>query len=244
MYNNTVQLEFDSRKHVYSVDGNKIPSVTGITGIVDKSGPLMWWAVGECIDFISNNFPELSEMDEVQTKQFWYDAHRAHLRSSRTAANIGTLVHEWIENFLSDPGLPPPLPKNPKMLASVNSFLKWHKDHHMTAYETEFKVLSLAHQYAGTCDFDGMVCTERCLVDWKTGKAVYPEMVLQLAAYLLAREEELEITYDAGYIMVLPKDGGEVIARRYSRQELITAAAGFLGARALYRVIKTKGQSD
>ena len=238
LYEGEVKLEFDEKKHVYSVDGTKIVSVTGVTGIVDKSGPLMWWGITQCLDFIKAGLPDFEAMDEVQQEQFFHDAHRAHLRTSRTAASIGTLTHQWIHDDMA--GVKQDMPTNPKMLSSVNSFLDWTKDHELLPYSTEFKCYSKEHGYAGTCDYDGYVNDERCIVDWKTGTKVYPEHRLQTAAYLLAREEELGTKYDARWVVVLPKDGGEVKAERFGPETLDRDISGFLGALALHRAVKVR----
>jgi hypothetical protein len=196
----------------------------------------MWWGVGQCLDFVKSHLPDFEEMDEVQREQFFHDAHRAHLRSSRSAASIGTLTHEWIHDYLNDKNPDPP--KNPQMAASVESFLEWEQQNPLTPYETEFKVYSREYEYAGTCDYDGMVGDERCIVDWKTGSNVYPEHALQTVAYKLAREEELDVTYDARWVVVLPKDGGPVKAKRYGQDTVDKDVKGFLGALDLYRAIK------
>ena len=236
LYGGEVELDFNEKKHVYTVDGEKVVSVTGITGIIDKSGPLMWWGIGECLKFIEAALPDFEDMDEVQTKQFFHDAHRAHLRASKTATTIGTMAHAWIEKHLA--GDKPAMPKNPELLSTITSWLEWSQNHPLTGYETEFKCYSRENGYAGTCDFDGMVGDERCIVDWKTGKAVYPEHALQTAAYQLAREEELDVTYDARWVVVLPKEGGKVHAVRFGADTYEQDCKGFLGALDLYRAIK------
>jgi hypothetical protein len=236
LYDGDIELTFNEGKHTYEVDGVKTPSVTGITGIIDKSGPLMWWAVSQCVEAVKNEPPDLANMDEVQLKQYWHDLQRAHLRASRDATNIGTLAHEWIEDYLA--GKEPDMPKNKKLLSSVESWLAWADENKLTPYETEFKVYSREHAYAGTCDYDGMVGAERCIVDWKTGKAVYPEHRLQTMAYKLAREEELDVTYDARWVVVLPKDGGKIVAERIDPKHDDNDEAGFLGALALHKAVK------
>lgn len=243
LYDGEVMLTFDEKKHVYRVEGEKgllavTPSVTGITGIIDKSGPLMWWAVGCAVDWIRENMDEWDLDDEVAAKQFWHDAQRSHFRKSKEATDIGSMAHEWIERFLLNDEQP--MPKNKQLRSTIESWLRWAEEHGILAYDTEFKVYSREHGFAGTCDFDGMVGRERCIVDWKTGKGVvYPEYKLQTAAYVLAREEELGATkYDARWIVVLPKDGGEVVAERLDNETLERDTAGFLGALALHRALK------
>jgi hypothetical protein len=241
LYGGEVMLTFDEKKHVYRVEGEKgllnvTPSVTGITGIIDKSGPLMWWAVGCAVDWIRENLDDWDLEDEVAATTFWHDAKRAHFRKSKEATDIGTLAHKWIEEYLAD--WKPTMPKNPQLLSTIESWLDWAHENQILAYETEFKVYSREHDYAGTCDFDGIINGERCIADWKTGKAVYPEHRLQTIAYLLAREEELKDLYDARWVVVLPKDGGDIIAERIDPKDNAKHEAGFLGALALHKALK------
>jgi hypothetical protein len=236
LYGGEVTLDFNEGKHTYEVEGSKIPSVTGITGIIDKSGPLMWWAVKQCLSYVEDNLAAVQKMDEVELKRFWHDAQRSHFRASKEATDIGHLAHEWIEDWLN--GKNPETPKNEKLRATTDSFVEWAIEAAVTPYETEFKIYSREHGYAGTADFDGMIGKDRCIVDWKTSKDIYPEYELQLTAYRLAREEELDVTYDAMYCVVMPKDGGKIKIKRYEPTQ--RAEDGFLGALALVQSLKKK----
>lgn len=242
LYGGEIELDFNEKKHTYQIDGEIIPSVTGICKVIDKSGPLMWWGIGCALDYVRDNLDSFDLKDEVAAKQFWHDAHRAHFRASKEATDIGSLAHEWIEQFLA--GNEQPIPKNKQLASTVTSWLAWAEQKKLTAYETEFKIYSREHDYAGTCDYDGMVGTEHCIVDWKTGKAVYPEHRLQTAAYQVAREEELgDLEYDARWVVVLPKDGGEIITERIPREDLTRDIVGFLGALRLHRALQTMKKS-
>ena len=242
MYDGEVTLEFNEKKHVYTVDGEIVPSVTGITGIIDKSGPLMWWAVSQCCEFVENKVAEdggrLVLEDEVKLADFLHEAHRAHLRASRKATDIGTMAHQWIEDYFA--GKNPEPPKNKQLKSTIDSFLAWAKTYNVEPVETEFKIYSRENGYAGTCDFEGYINGEFCIADWKTGKAVYPEHQLQTMAYLLAREEETGQSYDARWVVVLPKDGGEVIAKRFGNGDVVADSTGFWGALDLWRFLKGK----
>jgi len=238
LYNGEVELLFDDKKHVYTVANEIVPSVTGITGIIDKSGPLMWWGIGQCIDWIKENMANTDLTDEVAAKAFWHDAHRAHFRASKTATDIGHMAHEWIEKCLNPIEATPSMPVNKQLLATVESWLAWADEVDLQPVDTEFKVYSRDYKYAGTCDYDGLINGERCICDWKTGKAVYPEHRLQTAAYQIAREEELSVEYQARWIVVLPKDGGDIITERIDPSDYSRDAEGFLGALNLYRAIK------
>jgi hypothetical protein len=131
-----------------------------------------------------------------------------------------------------------PMPKNKQLRSTIESWLKWADKNHLVPYETEFKCYSVENDYAGTCDYDGMVGTERCIVDWKTGKAIYPEHRFQTIAYKEAREEELDVTYDARWVVVLPKDGGEIITQRFGVECDEVDSTGFYGALLLQRALQ------
>ena len=236
LYDGEVELDFNDKKHTYEIAGSIIPSVTGICKVIDKSGPLMWWGIGCALDWVQENLDDFDLTDEVAAKQFWHDAQRAHFRASKKATDIGTMAHEWIEKFLA--GDEQPMPKNKQLRSTVESWLKWAEQNHLTPYETEFKVYSVENDYAGTCDYDGMVGTEHCIVDWKTGKSVYPEHRFQTMAYKDAREEELDFSYDARWVVVLPKEGGDIIAERFGPECDETDRRGFRGALMLHRALQ------
>lgn len=84
---------------------------------------------------------------------------------------------------------PDPVPKE----AYVRQFLKFVQDYNVIPVLTERKVFNLEHGYAGT--FDSIVEMDdfrdpsrrvNVLLDYKSGKAVYGEVALQLAAYRYA----------------------------------------------------------
>ncbi len=54
LYDGKVQLQFDARRHSYYVEGEKVPNVTGAINVIDRSRPLMWWAVNQSLDYLRN----------------------------------------------------------------------------------------------------------------------------------------------------------------------------------------------
>lgn len=238
MYDGRVELQFDPARHVYTVNGQVVDGVTGVTGVIDKSGPLMWWAVGQCLNYIRDHYHE--EIDDVEFEELLAEARRAHSRSSRKAATIGHKAHAWIEQWIR--GEDPLPPRNSNVRASIDSFLAWAKEVDLQPIETEFKCYSQSHNYAGTCDFDGTLVyngtTERVIADWKTGSNVYSEHAFQTAAYQLARQEEGIANYDSRWVVVLPKDGGDIIAQRFGPETDDCHRTGFLSALSLRRALQ------
>lgn len=100
------------------------------------------------------------------------------------AADLGTQIHAAAEAYK----LGKPAPPWPDDIASyMAQFERWLLAFAPTFDQTEASVYSRAQRYAGTLDAivtlsDG----RRLLIDYKSGKAVYPEVALQLAAYRYA----------------------------------------------------------
>ncbi len=70
-------------------------------------------------------------------------------------------------------------------------------------------MVSERHQYGGTPDLIAMINNGIGLVDFKTGKAVYAEMKVGLAAHgNLWNETHPTQRLDSYHLIILPKDGG------------------------------------
>lgn len=239
LYGGDVTLEFNEGKHVYTVNGQKIPSVTGITGVIDKPALAPWFGK-MCGLWVENNQDRITDLltehgvDEIKLKAFIKDM-KAHPRTaSREAADIGTLVHQFAEEW--GLGLEPEMPANPLARTAAEAFLDWAREHKVKILEAEFKVYSKTYHYAGTCDLDAEIDGARCIVDYKTSSGIWPEYAFQVAAYQHARQEELGIAYDRRWIVRFPKDGKGFEAKPLDDFEADFDA--FLGALKLYRRLK------
>src|SRR3990167_9543601 len=118
LYNGEVRISFDPGKHVYFVEDTRDPmkgvapveSVTTVTSVIDKSGPLLWWAVndmalpyifggGKRVKFEPQIIPG-GDYDEIQLLNIRKGASMAHRTQKESAADIGTLVHNWCEKWI------------------------------------------------------------------------------------------------------------------------------------------------
>jgi hypothetical protein len=241
LYNGEVLLSFDAKKHSYMVGSEfenlreLVPSVTTITGVINKPA-LVGWAVKMTAEYAERKL--MSEwkqgaFDEISVKRILRDAKRAHRDHTQDAANIGTIVHNWAEAYAK--GENPAFPTNVQARAGVDAFLDWLGSHDVQWIANEAKIYSRKYRYAGTLDADAMVGGERCIVDFKTSAAVWPEMRLQTAAYQAAREEELGIKYARRWIVRFPKDGSAFEAVPLT--DFKGDFKGFLGALNLWRCL-------
>src|SRR5205823_2346133 len=106
---------------------------------------------------------------------------RAPFRETDKAAVQGTDIHAWAEAYvLGQPVPEPPLLQRPYVDGFLRFLDEWKPRYEMT----EATLYNRRYGYAGTCDFiahmDGLGLV---LGDYKTGKGVYGEVALQLAAY-------------------------------------------------------------
>lgn len=152
-----------SKAHtVYKLaDGTRVPGTTTILGILNKPA-LVSWA----------NKLGLEGVDSSK----YVDA----------AARIGTLAHYLVQCDLT--GETPDTTEYGAMEIdkaenALLSYYEWKKTKNIKAIENELPLVSEKYRYGGTidfyCDMDGTLW----LIDFKTGKAIYPEMLIQLASY-------------------------------------------------------------
>jgi hypothetical protein len=102
------------------------------------------------------------------------------------AANIGTLAHYMVQCDLS--GETPDLSTYTKddIDKAENALLKWYewrKTHKIEPVLLEAPLVSEQFRFGGTIDCYAIIDGVATLADFKTGKAIYPEYITQLAAY-------------------------------------------------------------
>jgi hypothetical protein len=234
LYNDEVQIDFNTFNHVYSLAGKNIPSVTGITGTISKP-QLIGWAVGEAVGFMQDKIKAGVQYDEVELVGLFNEAKKAHTRSRDKSADIGTLVHEWVRQYIKGENPDPPI--NTQLQTSINLFLNWEKEHKVKFLCSEQVVYSRQHHFCGTFDFNALVNGQLTLMDMKTSSGVYDEMFAQLAGYELARSEEFPTEkYQKRAILWISRNGDfDVVESK--RPDV--ALEMFLGAKKIFDAQKT-----
>ena len=205
LYNGEVELEFIPEKHVYTYNGKKVDGTTGILGVINKPA-LMYWAVNQAVAFFINAIKPGISYDEIQLKAMAEGMKASPRKKSGDAADIGKLVHEWIESYIK--GEKPTTPINEQMKNAIDSFLKWEKESGVKFVHSEKVVFSRKYNYAGTLDFIGEIDGKLLLGDFKTSKGIWDEYWLQTSAYQQAYLEEFPESEILGQVIVrIGKDG-------------------------------------
>lgn len=202
------------KRHIYKVreTGKRPPSVTSITGIIDKSGALMYWAVKVTKEYLCECLDQGIEIN----KEHIEEAAKQHRIVKEKAATIGSIVHEFAEDYIK--GKKPEIPEKikgmkkddmEKIRNGIIAFLKWVNDHKIKFVASEKLLYSKKHGYVGLMDVAYKEKGKLVAGDFKTGKKVYPEYKIQLSGYRGADEEESGVKYDRSVILHFDKENGE-----------------------------------
>jgi hypothetical protein len=175
----------------YELNGVEYPSVTTITGILDKPA-LLSWASNCAVDYIQENLDAIKDPIDVHRGEgVLEEARKAYAQKRDDAGSQGTKVHKAIELYIHGQDYSEVL-DNEESQTGFKAFLSWEEKNHVEWLETECAVYSQNVGYAGRFDAIAMVNGHRYLIDFKTSKGIYDEMKYQLCAYRQAYNEMLQ----------------------------------------------------
>ena len=202
-----------SRDRFYTIAGQQLPSVTTVLDIIAKPGLGPWYAKEER-RFFEAAMLEVLAKPGARDPEYVLTAVaeavsgiRAADREKQKAAAIGTAVHagiEWqLRTMLGEDAGPEPTLPDPAVWA-VESWKDWAKSVDLEPLTIERTVYCDDCRYAGTMDLYARVKGVLTVLDWKSGKAIYPEAFLQNIAYRHAAAR-LGMPSAQGLIVRLPK---------------------------------------
>ena len=229
-----VELDFNEKKHYYTVEGEYAPSVTTILDSIAKPALIPWAANEGAKFFISHAHEDMKEEDMAK------GIRGAYRTSSGQALNIGMEVHKWCEEAilwkLGKGEAPLPLERTESKNA-INAFREWTKANDVEWLTVEEKVYHRGHKFAGTVDATAIVNGDYCVIDFKTSGAIYSAYHLQCAAYAKAIEDMRGKEVDKAYVLRFDKKTGEFEAG--SSVEIMDNFIAFLGFLEGYSRLRT-----
>jgi hypothetical protein len=179
-------------KHPHS--GVVVPGVTTVLKKLDKPGVLQW-AVDNTAAYAVANVDALLSRTEEQGFGFlrWYwkrdplSADDNDIRNYsngvlRDAAELGTMLHDWVAADNSDDPYPDVSLAPEYFWQMVAEWDKWKSVHDVQPLMTETTFWSHQYGFAGTADGLWIVDGVPTLVDVKTSRNVWDEHFMQLAA--------------------------------------------------------------
>lgn len=226
-----------SRFYIDPADGQiKVPGVTSVVGMLPKDF-LTFWAAKESAEAAVTNWDIVSKLVERDPAGAIDYLKNAHRRKSKAASDLGSAAHDLFERQARGDVI---------NLRHVHQDIKPHVrffDEFLQAVQPEFlhleeTVWSDEHHYAGSFDAIARIDGETVIVDWKTSKAVYDSVALQLSAYRYANRIILSETGES--IDVPAMDGGAVLHVRPEGWSFVPVACGedvyraFLALRSVF----------
>lgn len=187
------KLKGVSKAHIRykTSDGKVVPGATTITGLLNKPYLIKW----------ANNLG----LEGIDSTTY-----------TDEAAKIGTLAHALIQADLQGEELDMRQFSPVQVDLAENAVLSWYewkKHHDISPVFCEKPFVSDKMKYGGTVDCYCMLDGRPVLLDFKTGKAIYEEYFVQLAAYAeLLREAGLPV--DECRILRVGRDATEGFEER------------------------------
>jgi hypothetical protein len=210
LYNDEVSLVFYPNSHRYKIEGKRtcLPSVTSVTGVIDKSRPLILWATRLTAKYLKK-YLEDSSVNKFTSEELIPIIDEAVINYKDVqdeALGVGTQAHDWAEQFalaqINGSDIPT-VPDNAtdELLNSINGFIDWYDKNNVKFLEVERMVYSKSLEYVVIFDAVAEVNGKKVVLEYKTSKSLYTEYRFQASAYVRAYEEETEKDLD-GYILL------------------------------------------
>jgi hypothetical protein len=187
----TFERRNHGKGHSYYLDGVKLPGVTTVLDALRKRG-LENWAGDVTAEWAVDHWDELGAVGPSARLDMM---KRARWEIRDAAALNGTQIHDLSHRMRL--GEPVEVPE--AQMGSVQAVARFMDRFGVEPVASERPVWHEAHGWAGTFDLLAGMGGTLWLLDWKTGKGIYPEVALQLAAYAhaerMAREDGTEVDW-------------------------------------------------
>lgn len=263
LYNGRVLVTFNEARHTYSiripelnVEKLWVPSVTGQIGIMDKPA-LIPWAAGQVREYAEMKLKQTAagaetiavrEVENIlaEAQECWRDLSKA--------TSIGSLAHRHLHaelcyragviterpeltlkaNTIMAPDLTQEVVDAANL--SIKAGLEFLDAHHVEPIFFERVLWHPDHSYIGTVDLIAKVDGVLSALDWKSSKAIYSTMFLQLAAYAAAFMAEFPEQVIVNRIVVnIKKDGTGLETETRGLDTYSEDLGAFLACGDLYR---------
>jgi hypothetical protein len=201
---------FDTHRHRLTLDGFDIPSVTQILGDGLPKPALKFWAAKSVAEWAYDHRDAWKDLPRDAAVDL---LKREPLRFTKKKANVGTAVHAAVNAYAEGAEVPE---LNDEEYGYYNAALAYLDEQQVEVLRSEATVYSRTHHYGGTFDLlarkkapYGVDPNPATIRDFKTSKAVYPDVALQLVAY--ARADFIGDAATGEEIPLPPVTEGEIV---------------------------------
>ena len=218
-------ITFNQEKHVY-IHNNEY--VVGMSTILGKlASPMLEnWKINNQVNAIKLEMEKQGiALDKIDS--IIINARSNARKQNENILSIGSIVHKLVEKWLKGEKITKP--DNTIVANCFMKFQKFWKKHKLKLVESE-KILYSERGYCGTLDLIAIDPQKNLwLIDIKTSKGIFINMVHQVHGYKLAYEEQTGKKVNKMYIVRLPKTDEDFEARHILyKKEHIKAFLGLL----------------
>jgi len=174
----------NAKGHWYKIDGRKADGVTTLIGDGLPKPALLPWGIRSVAEYAADHLDRLVEMQPMGRAAIVAALKQAPYTDRDRAAKRGTEVHGLAEKLIHGEQVEVP----DELAGHVESYVRYLDEWQPTPVLVEATIASRKWGYCGTLDAvydlpDG----RRVIGDIKTSRSgIFPEIVLQLAAYRYA----------------------------------------------------------
>ena len=275
-YDHTIELRFNVDEHkYYLIDPNlgnmkERNGVTNTVHIINASEMLIPWAAKVTVAKALRLMPTEMVDGTLRVKPITFDefttlmleAKSAHKDKLEEAGDIGHMAHKCLEDSINYAIINDPehivrnlikYPEDERAVNAANGAKNWMDQHNVRWIETETKIYSREHEYAGT--MDGLAKCDSCqdraccpeefkdrlsLIDWKSSNYLKIEYLFQTASYQHAKQEEFGLNIVDRWILRLGKneeEAGKFEPWHMGPSDFEDDFAGFLACLRLTRLV-------
>lgn len=185
----------------YIINKKKLPSVTTIISRFKNATGLIIWSNQLGLKGL-NYFDELKK-----------------------AGDTGTALHDLAELYILNKKYE--LPDDKVAVDCFQQFIDWWDSIDCEVIWTEKKYISKKLNVGGCPDLLVKQNDKYILVDFKTSKAVYSDMIIQLSCYAELIKENDGIEIDRAVIVRFPKDDDETEIKKFFKDDLAVGLKQF-----------------
>lgn len=223
------EIQFNERSHRYKIDGKAAVGTTTFckSGYPTSMGLVNWMKVESMRAMFSilsvpsgNEYrpnPKSWPQTEETLRSLIKICRDDHEKSSREAADIGTVCHAYAElHSLGKAEEAEKLldqvrsvPKWPVIESCVSKYKDWAAQNHGKLVCAEGLIASPTYLFCGKFDRLDRVNGKLILRDYKTSKDIYVEQYVQLGAYSIAIKEWMGLDVEGLEVLRFGKEDGE-----------------------------------
>jgi hypothetical protein len=177
------------KRNIYlDSQGTRLPGVTTVLSVIDKSAALVPWASKMACESIRSVWKPATYYTQEDIDSHLATAKVAHAVRKNEAGDYGSNIHELCAAYIEGQILPHQV-KDERERITLENFVK------VTAgWEWLGSECTLIHdrlKFGGTADGLAKLPSGMIVVtDQKTSKSIYPEMFLQLCMYSMAEPND------------------------------------------------------